>query len=112
VAKGSNGEFLEAGAGNLTRVSGALPAETLVVQMNPEQVPQLGKSRIILETDTATPGTTLTSTENDRSPNGCLFKQIREFMFSNFVYCTISIFSRLCSNMVAHSLSLAAHGAL
>ena len=76
--------------------------------MNPEQVPQLGKSRIILETDTATPGTTLTSTENDRSPNGCLFKQIREFMFSNFVHCIVSICSRLCNRVED---SLASHGA-
>ena len=28
MVKGSNSEFLEAGAGNLTRVSGTLPAET------------------------------------------------------------------------------------
>jgi hypothetical protein len=65
-------------------------------------------SRIILEIDAATLGTALTSMEMDRSPNGCLFKQIREFMFSNFVHCIVSICSRLC-NRVADSL--AAHGA-
>jgi ribonuclease HI len=80
VVRGSNGEVLEAGAGNLSRVSGALQAETLAVQRSLERVAQLGMSRIILEIDAATLGTALTSMEMDRSPNGCLFKQIREFL--------------------------------
>jgi hypothetical protein len=96
VVRGSNGEFLEARAGNLSRVSSALQAETWAVQMSLERVAQLGMSRIILETDATTLGTALTSMEMDQSPNGCLFKQIREFMFSNFVHCIVSICSRLC----------------
>lgn len=65
MIRGSNGEFLEAGAGNLSWVSGALQAETLAVQMSLERVAQLGMSRIILGTDAATLGTALTSMEMD-----------------------------------------------
>ena len=90
------GNFLEGGAGMIVRAANALQAETLGVLRSLERAAALGMTRIILETDAAVVGKAITSTTLDRSTNGCLFRQIREFMVSQFVCCTVSICSRLC----------------
>jgi hypothetical protein len=68
-----------------------------------------GMTRIILETDASSllhKG--LTSDELDRSLEGPLFRQIRDFIAHNFVHCMVRTCLRSC-NKVADSL--AAHGA-
>jgi len=104
VARDYKGNFLEGGAGMIVRAANALQAETLGVLRSLERAAALGMTRIILETDAAVVGKAITSTTLDRSTNGCLFRQIREFMVSQFVCCTVSICSRLC-NRVADALA-------
>ena len=128
--QGCNGKFLEAGAENFNRIScfakqkrgprisqfamhefwdsGYWNCSHSAHESRLERATQVGMSWVILlETDEATLGNALISTEMDRSMNGCLFKQIWEYMSSHFVHCIISICSRMC-NWVSHSL--AAHG--
>ncbi|WVZ54295.1 hypothetical protein U9M48_005117 [Paspalum notatum var. saurae] len=90
VARDANGIFLEGGAGSILHVADAQQAETLGVLRSLERIVELGMTRIILETDSSTVGRAITSSEFDRSPNGCLFRQIRDFIASNFVQCTVN----------------------
>ena len=48
-------------------------------------------TRIMIETDAEILGRALTSEEYDRSSDGGLFRQIREFMCLQFVFCSVSI---------------------
>ncbi|RLN12582.1 hypothetical protein C2845_PM09G13770 [Panicum miliaceum] len=95
--------FLEGGAGSFPRVASALQAETLAVLRSLQRAAELEMTRLVIETDAATVGRALRSTDLDRSPNGCLFSQIREFMMSQFIHCFVSVCPRSC-NMVADSL--------
>ena len=61
-------------------------------------------TKIVLETDASIVGRALMSTDFDRSPNGCLFRQIHELMMSQFVFCSVSVCARSC-NKVADSLA-------
>jgi len=63
-------------------------------------------TRIILETDASNLHKGLTSDELDRSLEGPLFRQIRDFIAHNFVHCMVRTCLRSC-NKVADSL----HGA-
>ena len=108
VVRDCSGNFLEAGAGNFLNVASALQAEALAILRSIERVADLGMTRIILETDAATLGQALRSEVYDRSPNGALFRQIRDVMCSHFIQCTVSVCPRAC-NSVADKL--AAHGA-
>ena len=81
-----------------------MQAETLAVTHSLQQAAELGMTRIVLETDAAIVGRALMSTELDRSPNGCLFRQIHELMMSQFVFCYVSVCARSC-NKVADSLA-------
>ena len=108
VARDCSGNFLEAGAGNFLNVASALQAEALAILRSIERVADLGMTRIILETDAATLGQALRSEVYDRSPNGALFRQIRDVMCSHFIQCIVSVCPRAC-NSVADKL--AAHGA-
>ena len=77
-------------------MANALQAETIGVQKCLQRAADLGMTRIILETDAVTLGKALTSSCLDRSSNGCLFRQIREFIAFHFQYCYVSICSRVC----------------
>jgi len=63
---------------------------------------------IIVETDATVLASALKSVQIDRSPVGCLIRQIRDFMRSEFTSCIVSVCNRKC-NLVAHGL--ATHGA-
>ena len=108
VARDNDGVFLEAGAGNISRAADALQAEAMAALRGLEKAAELGMTRIVLETDAATLGNALTLEVMDRSSNGCLFRQIRDFMSSQFVQFEISVCSRAC-NKVADCF--AAYGA-
>jgi len=108
VARDNDGVFLEAGAGNISRAADALQAEAMAALRGLEKAAELGMTRIVLETDAATLGNALTSEVIDRSSNGCLLRQIRDFMSSQFVQFEISVCSRAC-NKVADCF--AAYGA-
>ena len=108
VARDNDGVFLEAGAGNISRAADALQAEAMAALRGLEKAAELGMTRIVLETNAATLGNVLTSEVMDRSSNGCLFRQIRDFMSSQFVQFEISVCSRAC-NKVADCF--AAYGA-
>ena len=69
---------------------------------------QLGMINIILETDATLLATALKSEQIDRSPIGCIVRQIRDFRRSEFFSCSVSICFRSC-NKVADCL--ATHGA-
>ena len=69
---------------------------------------ELGMTRIMIETDAEILGRALTSEEYDGSSDGGLFRQIREFMSLQFVFCSVSVCPRMC-NRVADRL--AAYGA-
>ena len=65
-------------------------------------------TRIVLETDASNLPKGLTSDDLDRSTEGGLFRQIRNFMNQVFDRCVVRVCPRSC-NKVADSL--AAHGA-
>ena len=104
VVRDCEGKFLEGGAGSFPRVANALQAETLVVKYSLQRAADLGMTRIVLETDASIVGRALMSTDFDRSPNGCLFRQIHELMMSQFAFCSVSVCARSC-NKVADSLA-------
>lgn len=94
----------QARAGSLRRISSPLHAETLSALQSVERAIQLGMNRVSLEMDAAILGDALRSTDWDRSPYGCLFRQIRDLMFYEFSTCVISVCNRTC-NQLAHCLA-------
>jgi len=104
VVRDCDGTFLEGGAGRIFRAASALQAEALGILKSLVRVADLGMTRIILETDSTIAGKAITSNDFDRSINGFLFMQIREFMASNFVHCIVNVCPRSC-NTVADSLA-------
>ena len=108
VARNNNGEFLERGYGKSERVSSPLQAEAQAALVSLRRVAELGMSRIVLETDAANLQKGLTSTELDRSVDGCLFRQIRNFISESFVQCVIRACPRSCNKVVD---CLASYGA-
>jgi hypothetical protein len=102
VARDSEGNFLEGGAGNIPRAASALHAESLRIMKSLERAAELGMTRIILETDAALVAKAITSTELDRSTFGCLFRQICNLVASYFVHCSVVVCPRAC-NCVADS---------
>ena len=108
VARNSMGEYLEGGCGNLRRAASSFQAEALAALYSLERIAHLGMSRIILETDATELVRGLTTTELDHSVDGCLLKQIRDFITSSFDYCIIQHCRRNC-NKVADCLAM--HGA-
>uniref|UniRef100_K3Y2V9 RNase H type-1 domain-containing protein n=1 Tax=Setaria italica TaxID=4555 RepID=K3Y2V9_SETIT len=104
ISHDCEGNFLEEGAGNVPRVASALQAETLGVLRSLERAAELGMTRIILETDAGVVGKAIMSSELDRSPNGYLFRQIRELIMPHFVHCIVTVCPRTC-NSVADSLA-------
>jgi len=105
VARNSMGEFLEGGCGNLRRAASSFQAEALAALHSLERIAQLGMPRIILETDATELVRGLTTTELDQSVDGCLLKQIRDFICSSFGYCSIQHCPRNC-NRVADCLAM------
>ena len=85
-----------------------LKAEAPAALYSLKRVAHLVMTRIVLETDASNLHKGLNSDELDRSLEGPLFRQIREFIAHNFVHCVIRTCLRSC-NKVADSL--AAHGA-
>ena len=65
-------------------------------------------TRIIIETDATNLEMALRSDSMNRSPEGCIFRRIKDFMHESFVHCEVRACSRSC-NKVAESL--AAYGA-
>jgi hypothetical protein len=63
---------------------------------------------VILEMDAAILGDALRTTNWDRSPYGCLFRQIIDLMLYEFNTCVISVCNRTCNQLVH---CLAANGA-
>ena len=63
-----------------------MQAETLAVKYSLQRVADLGMTKIVLETDASIVGRALISTDFDRSPNRCLFRQIHELMMSQFAF--------------------------
>ena len=80
-----------------------MQAETLAVKYSLQRVADLKMTKIVLETDASIVGRALISTNFDRSPNRCLFRQIHELMMSQFAF-ILSICARSC-NKVADSLA-------
>jgi hypothetical protein len=93
---------------DLRKISSPLHAETLAALRSVERAIQLGMNSVILEMDAAILGDALRTTKWDRSPYGCLFRQIRDLMLYEFNTCVISVCKRTC-NQLAHCL--AAYGA-
>ena len=85
-----------------------LKAEAPAALYSLKRVAHLGMTRIVLETDASNLHKGLNSDELDRSLEGPLFRQIREFIAHNFVHCVVRTCPRSC-NKVADSL--VAHGA-
>ena len=108
VARDNNGVFLEGGCGHLEHISNPTHAEALAALYSLKRIAHLGMTRIIFETDASNLHKGLTSDELDRSLEGPLFRQIRDFIAHNFVHCMVRTCLRSC-NEVADSL--AAHGA-
>ena len=105
MARGNNGEFLEGGCGHLERVTSSLHAEALAAFKSLQRVAHLGMTRIVLETDATNLERGLRSNELDRSLEGGLFRQIRDFIHHSFAQCVV----RACPqsyNKVADSLLL------
>jgi hypothetical protein len=74
-----------------------LQAESWGTFKSIERVAALGMTKIILEIDLTTVAKAIMSTEFDRSMNGALFRQIREFLMSNFVSWSVSVCPRTCN---------------
>ncbi|WVZ66998.1 hypothetical protein U9M48_016145, partial [Paspalum notatum var. saurae] len=87
IVRDNEGTFLEGGARKIVRAANALQAEIIGAQKCLQHAADLEMTRIILETDAATLGKTLTSSCFDKNSNGCLFRQIREFIEFHFQYC-------------------------
>lgn len=104
MARDLEGNYLDGGAGNVSRVTSAIQAETIAAMQRLERAANLGMARIILETDVANFGLAITSIEMDRSPEGDLFRKIRLFMSENFVSCEVSVCPQVC-NKVADCLA-------
>jgi ribonuclease HI len=104
VARDWDGNFLEGGAGSFSQTASALQAETLGTFRSIERVAALGMTRIILETDSTTVAKAIMSMEFDRSVNDALFRQIREFLMSNFVSWFVNVCPTTC-NCVADILA-------
>ena len=105
VARNSEGDFLDGGAGSIIRVFDVLQAEALAALHAVQRAAQLGMSRIILETDAANLGKALTTKDLDRSANGSLFRQIRDLLINDFSFYMISVCPRTC-NKVADKLAV------
>jgi len=105
VARGNNGEFLERGCGHLERVTSSLYAEALAALKSLQRVAHLGMTRIVLETDATNLERGLRSNELDRSLEGGLFRQIRDFIHHSFAQCVVRACPQSC-NKVADSLLL------
>ena len=108
VARDNTGDFLEGGCGSLEHVTSPIHAEALAALNSLQRVAQLGMTRIVLETDASNLHKGLTSDDLDRSTEGGLFRQIRNFMNQVFDRCVVRVCPRSC-NKVADSL--ATHGA-
>jgi len=105
VARNSEGDFLDGGAGSIIRVFDVFQAEALAALHAVQRAAQLGMSRIILETDATNLGKALTTKELDRSANGSLFRQIRDLLINDFSFYMISVCPRTC-NKVADKLAV------
>jgi hypothetical protein len=99
VARNNLGEFLEGGYDNLCRVATSFQAETLAALYSLQRVVQLDMSRIILETDATELVRGLTSLDLDQSVDGCLLKQIRDFIGFSFDHCDIWHCPRNCNKV-------------
>jgi ribonuclease HI len=100
VARDSTGSVLDIGAGSIQRAASVLQAEALAAFHGLSRAVQLGMTRIILETDASNLGKALTTDQMDIwLSGGCLFRQIREMMASNFVSYSISICPRTCNRV-------------
>ncbi|KAK3157436.1 hypothetical protein QOZ80_2AG0122210 [Eleusine coracana subsp. coracana] len=108
VARDSAGEVMDIGAGNINRVASALQAEAMAAMKGLQRAAEIGMNRIIIEMDAANLGAALRSDARDRSSEGGLIENIKEFISRSFDVCNIAVCPRLC-NSVAHCL--AAHGA-
>lgn len=84
VASDHAGVFLDGGAGNISRALSPIHAEAIVALQGLERASSSGMNRIILETDAANLAVAITSAELDGSPEGALYKKIREFVAGNF----------------------------
>jgi len=109
VARNSNGEFLEGACGHLERlITIPIHAEALAALKSLQRVAQLEMTKIIVETDATNLEKALRSDSMDRSPEGCIFHRIREFMSGSSVQCEVRSCRRSCNKMAD---SLAAYGA-
>ena len=89
----------------MRRAASSFQAEALAALHSLERIAQLGMPRIILETDATELVRGLTTTELDQSVDGCLLKQIRDFICSSFDYWSIQHCPRNC-NRVADCLAM------
>ncbi|TVU48485.1 hypothetical protein EJB05_08123, partial [Eragrostis curvula] len=104
VARDDHGVFLEGGCGKLSRISSALHAEALAALHGVERAAELGMPHIILETDAAVLGNALRTNDMDRSPLGCLFRQIKAMLAEHFESVDVHVCPREC-NRVADSMA-------
>jgi hypothetical protein len=84
VVRDDEGSYLDGDCGKLSRVASPLQGEALAALFALERASNLGMSRIILETNATELKKALTTTNLDRSVEGCLFMQIRSFMNASF----------------------------
>ena len=103
----SSGDVLAAGAGNISYAASAVHTEAIAAYKGLQLLQlaaQLGMINIILEIDATLLAMGLNSEQIDRSPIGCIVRQIRDFMRSEFSSCSVSVCSRSC-NKVANCLA-------
>jgi hypothetical protein len=100
IVRNKAGDFLEGGAGNLSRVACPLQAEALAALFSLQRAVHLGMTEIILETDASVLDPALDSEEMDRGPYGALFRQIRELIRLHFSVYKIYVCSRVCNKVV------------
>lgn len=109
VIRNESGEFLDGGFGKLERLSSPLHAEAMAVRLAIERTASLGIPNIIVETDSANLGSALTSEVMDRSVHGCLFRQIKYVLTSQFDHFAVTVCPRNCNRVANMMASYSVH---
>jgi hypothetical protein len=108
VVRNSLGEVVGAAAGRLDHVNEALQAEAEACSRALSIVQKWGISHIVLESDSQILVRAINMDEDDRGPNGVLFKEIKESLFLNFICFSFTFCLRACNKVVD---VIAAYGA-
>jgi ribonuclease HI len=104
VARDATGVVLGSGAGHIQHASSAIVSEAAACGEALMATVQWGMGNIILETNALNLVKALTSTNYDLAPEGIIYRDLRSFLYLNFVSVKVVFVPRSC-NKVAHEIA-------